>query len=156
MFKILLVIHVLSVIVWFGGSIYERLYIIPSLKKSKGTKLEVEFAKMILATEHMFKLSTIGVLLTGILMTVVAGYGFFDWSWLGVKQMLAVVMLVFFGGYVVPRMTKFKSRIKPALEEGLLLTESIRTNLFKFYHGLDIIHIGVFVNTVLALWKPFF
>jgi uncharacterized membrane protein len=155
MFTLLLVIHVVSVMVWFGGSLYERLYILPKLKKAKGTLLEVEYAKIILATENLFKLSTVGVLITGIIMTIVAGYGFFDWSWLGLKQMIATVMLVFFLAYVVPRMNKYKAEMKPVLEKGERLSQAGRSYLFKFYTGLDIVHVGLVINAVLALWKPF-
>lgn len=156
MFKVLLLIHVISVMVWFGGAFYERFYILPKLKKAKGTELEMEYAKMILATENMFKIATVGVLLTGILMTIAAGYGFFELSWLGVKQMIASVMLLFFIIYIVPRINKYKVAMKPSNKKSELLSPEGRSYLFKFYTGLDVIHVGVLVNVVLALWKPFF
>jgi hypothetical protein len=65
-------------------------------------------------------------------------------------------MLVLFAGYIVPRLNRFKAKLTPSLVKEELLIEESRKYLFKFYTGLDIVHIGALVNVVLALWKPFY
>jgi len=154
LFKLLLVIHVLSVIIWLGGAVYERLFIVRNFNKAKGTQEEIVYAKVILATEKLFTLATLGVLITGISMTLVAGYGWFAWNWLGLKQVIASIMLVFFVAYIAPRMKRFKQGVLPALEKKSLLDNKTRTYLVKFYTGFDIVHVGILVNIILAVVKP--
>ncbi len=139
---------------WFGGALYERFVIVRNLQRTRGTTEELRYAQLILDAEILFKLSTPLVILTGIILTFLADYRFFDWSWLGVKQWITAIYLVFFIGYIIPRMNKFKAGFKPAVENGKPLDITTRAYLKRFYTGLDIMHIGLVVNIILALWKP--
>ena len=156
MFMLLLTIHMASAMVWLGGAIYERLFIVSQFYKVKGTQLEMAYAKIVLATEKLFILATVGILGSGILMTVVAGYGFFEWSWLGLKQWIAVLMLLFFVLYIAPRMKTFRRSFEEAAAQEGVLSEEGRRSFVKFYTALDISHIGLVVNILLAIWKPFY
>lgn len=154
MYTTLLTIHLICVAMWLGGAIYERVFLVGNIRRQRGTGMELGLIRMMLSTELYFMVITICLLATGITMSILSGAGFFHMSWLGFKQMVMVVGLLGFLTYVAPRMRAVKKEVEQSIELGTERRELVRAKVGEMTRGFDIIHLGVVLNLILAVWKP--
>lgn len=154
MYTALVTIHLVAVAMWLGGAVYERVFLVGNMIRQRGNGMEVGLIRMMLSTEHYFLVTTVLVLLTGIAMSILSGADFFHLNWLGFKQAVMIVVLILFLAYVAPRMRALKKEIEHCSELGAEQRERVHDKVREMTRGFDIIHAGVVVNVILAVWKP--
>ncbi len=96
---------------------------------------------------------SIGVLITGTLLVVNSGYGFFDMSsnhWLATKQMILAIILIINFSLLMPTARKINKEIK---ENSKTLSKN---NLKKVFKANIIINILVFINFLFAITYRFY
>ena len=91
--SILLSIHLLAVIVWLGAGFYE-LYLGRLLRRSDGSAAEAVLIRAMHRSGFVVFGATLLAFAAGATMAVVLGWGFFTHIWLGVKQGIALAILV--------------------------------------------------------------
>lgn len=155
MFTVLLIIHLISVCGWLGGAVYERIFIVGGIRRSKGTVHEARLIKLMLSTAPFFLTSVVLILITGISMSIMADYQFFSWDWLGLKQYLMVVILLGFFLLIGPMMGKIGQQVKSRLAEDQQVTDETRGLIRRVAILFDIMHLGVLVNLILGVAKFF-
>jgi uncharacterized membrane protein len=155
MYKFLLIIHVLCAMLWLGGAIYERLYVHGSLKRARGTEKEIELIRIMMSTDAVFLPATLILLATGIIMTVMSGAGFYTMTWLGFKQIVMTGILLIFLFYGGPIRNRFKKGFQEVLNGERGITVEDRERLRSLFIAADFVHLGVILNAVMAIWRPF-
>lgn len=155
MFEILLILHILAVCCWLGGAMYERFFIVGGIKRAKGTELEVPMIKLMLSTAAFFLTSVMIILITGIIMTIMNDYGVLDWSWVGVKQYIFLLIMLTFFLVIGPRMGWISKQVKAAQDKGTGVDDATRVLIRRIVIIFDIMHVGVLINIILAVTKRF-
>jgi hypothetical protein len=95
--SVLLSIHLLAVIVWLGAGFYE-LYLGRILQRSNGSAGEAVLIRAMHRSGFVIFGATLLAFAAGATMAVVLGWGFFAQFWLGMKQALALVVLLIVAG----------------------------------------------------------
>lgn len=96
---------------------------------------------------------SIGILLTGVLLVVNSGYGFFDMSsnhWLASKQIILLIILLITFSMVIPTAGEIREDLKKDAET------LPKGNLRKLFRANLIINILVFVNFLFAITSRFY
>lgn len=96
---------------------------------------------------------SIGIIVTGILLVLNSGYGFFDMSsnhWLATKQILLVAILVITGMMLIPTAKKIRKEIENNVEE------LSKENLKKLFKANLIINLLVLLNLLFAITHRFY
>ncbi len=155
MFNLLLILHITAVCCWLGGAMYERYYIVGGIRKAKDRESETSFLKILLSTAPFFLTAVITVLITGIIMTIIGNYGFFQWSWIGLKQYIMVAILLVFIFYVAPQMGLLGKQLQVQMEQKDGINDEMRSSINRIVLLFDIMHLGVLVNVILGVTKFF-
>jgi hypothetical protein len=87
-------------------------------------------------------------------MSIMSGYGFFHMTWIGFKQMIMVIVLLIGLALLALKMKKFIICIQDVLDGKRAMNDQDRGKLRVLHIWTDILHLGVFVNVILAVWKP--
>ena len=96
---------------------------------------------------------SIGILLTGILLVLNSGYGFFDMSsnhWLASKQIILVLILIITFSMVIPTAGELRRELK---KDDELMPKS---NLKKLFRANIIINVLVLINFLFAITYRFY
>jgi len=155
LFEILLILHILAVCCWLGGAMYERFFIVGGVKRAKGAELEIPMIKLMLSTAAFFLTSVVVIFVTGLTMTIMNGYGVLDWSWVGVKQYIFLLILLTFFLIIAPRMGRIGMQVKAAQDNGTGVDDATRVLIRRIVIIFDIMHVGVLINIILAVTKQF-
>jgi len=155
MFTLLLVLHLVAVCCWLGGALYERCFIVVGYRKEKGSELEAPLLRIMLTSVPFFFTSTITILITGIIMTIMRNYGFLHWSWIGLKQYIMLGILLLLIIYIAPRMARLGKQVKANLARGEGVDDVMRSQTNRLILFLDIMHLSVLFNVILAVTKFF-
>lgn len=155
MFSLLLILHIVGICCWLGGAIYERIFIVGGVRKAKGSELEVPMYRLMLSTVTFFGISVLVILMTGIIMTIMLNYGFFHWSWIGLKQYMMVALLIVFMFIIGPRLISLGKQIDANLKKGYGVNSEIRTQTERLMILVDIAHLGVLFNLILGITRFF-
>ncbi|MCA1029533.1 DUF2269 domain-containing protein [Bacillus timonensis] len=152
LYTFLLFVHLLCVVVWLGGALVETFYFMPRFKKEIDGHSEVRFIRMWASSGSYYGPAIILLLLTGIFLSIMGGWGFFTSLWLSIKQliMLAVLIILFL---VAPKMKKLQREALLYQIRKQPMDDELRERFNKTTRFFDIIHIGVLINVVLAVWK---
>lgn len=95
--SILLSIHLLAVIAWLGGGFYE-LWLGRILLRSQGSTAEAALIRAIYRSDIVVFGATLLVFAVGAAMSILLDWGFFTHFWLGVKQAIALAILLIVAG----------------------------------------------------------
>jgi hypothetical protein len=150
--SVLLSIHILSVIVWLGCGLYE-LFLARELKLARGNPAELHFARMYLKYAAPVPVATILVALTGVLMALFLGWGFFQYFWLGIKQALMLGVLIIFAS-IIPDFLRFKTAVEALPAETELLPSENACQFDALEPWLITMRIMGTAAVVLAVFKP--
>lgn len=91
--EVLLIVHLLAVIVWLGGGFYE-LWLGRKFLRSNGSVAEAALVRAIYQSDLVVFAATVVAFLAGAAMAVFLEWGFFTQLWLGVKQAIALLILL--------------------------------------------------------------
>jgi uncharacterized membrane protein len=157
-YAIFKLLHVLSSVVWLGlipADYLLRKYI----SSNKGRESEKTLISVWLKTVNLSgMIGLTGVLITGIVLSISLGYGFFQFAsggnhWLYTKQFIMVILLILVGGLIIPKAIKISKEIKSGMEKKL--DESFYKNLSRLYSLISIQNILIFINFILAFTRLF-
>lgn len=144
---ILIVLHVACAALWLGGAAYERFVVLaPSLRK-KSQDLNLGDIRVFLRADRLLVPASVTLLLTGILLTILGGYGFFPLNWLGLKQVLMVLIAVAFLGVQGPDMARLSRLVDSEVPPREAVAALLRSLTWRF----DLIHLGVVFCLVLGI-----
>ena len=147
MFPIYITLHIIFAGIWLSFFIVE---LILRSRISKEISPRENAANYLTFTNVFGNTGAIGILLTGILLVVNSGYGFFDMSsnhWLASKQIILVVILIVTFAMVIPTMGKVREDLK---NDSQTLPKS---NLKKLFKANLIINILVLLNFLFAITR---
>ncbi|MFY0543271.1 DUF2269 family protein [Brevibacillus sp. H7] len=147
---ILIIVHILSAIAWLGGAIFERAVVVSAVKQARNTRLEL--SHIILYTRNLGYYGTILLLLavSGIILALVTGLGFFQVMWLGLKQGILLGAILLFFPVVRPLVQRLQ-REAVKLEQGeRVATEDVRSTFARSRWYFAVLHTAVLVNVLLA------
>lgn len=153
-YGIFLLAHLLCVALWLGGAVYERFFIVGNIAKLRGTGQELSLVRLMLSSEPFFMTATLVLLGSGIGMTLLSGAGFFQPTWLGVKQTVMVLGFIGFGAYIAPRMKSIRREIEGKTELTTEQSEQLYRKIMRMTYGFDLVHLAVVFNVILAVWRP--
>ena len=148
----LLTIHVLSVVVWLGCGLYE-LFVARELKAARGTRREVEFARIYLKYAAPVPIATLIVAGTGVWMAIALKFGFFQLLWLGVKQSLMIAILIIFAS-IVPPFLAFKKDVDALPDTATQLSADAARRFAQIEPWLIAMRVMGAVAVVFAIWRP--
>lgn len=155
---ILLIIHIVAAGLWISeeviGRVLKRL-----MDKSKDQPAELTLANAAMTLFSTFgPLASMGILLTGIGMTlsngwVLLGIGGFTPSWLLVKQIVYILLIVLVMGWIQPTSKRIAKAFGEATTGGVV-TDEARAHMSRLWTLGSIHTLLVLVNIILAVWKP--
>jgi uncharacterized membrane protein len=120
---------------------------------NKGISVNENASNYLLFSNVFGITGSIGILVTGILLVLNSGYGFFDMSsnhWLATKQILLVVILIITGMMIIPTAKKIRKELENKVEE------LSKENLKKIFRANMIINILVLLNILFAITHRFY
>jgi len=121
-------------------------------KINKGISVNENVSNYLIFTNVFGIAGSIGILITGILLVLNSGYGFFDMSnnhWLATKQIILVVILVLTAVMVIPTAKKIRTEL--ANTKGIS-----NNNIRKIFKANLIINVLVILNLLLAITHRFY
>ncbi len=151
-------IHIVSYISWLAAFVLS-MFFAWKVGRAYQTDNEKKFMRSErLATSIGAHLGALGILISGGAMaSIPAGpkwgwFNFGDFAWLGVKQVLFLLILVLVG-FSIKRSVAFKKQLRN--EEGDIPGPEARSRWNGAYRLSLVVYLLVLVNTLLGLAKPF-
>jgi hypothetical protein len=95
------------------------------------------------------------LLVGGIGMTVLGRLGWFQLSWLGVKQMVMAAIVITEAVYLGPLGGRLQKELTELEDKTPSVPDDLRKRFRQLVRGHDLLHIAGLVNVVLAVWRPF-
>lgn len=150
MYPTYITLHIIFAGIWLAFFAVE---FILRVKINKGYAVKENVANYLMFTNVFGIAGSIGILITGILLVLNSGYGFFDMTnnhWLAGKQIILVAILGFTGGMVIPTAKKIRKELENNVE---ILSPR---NLNKIFRVNLIINILVLINFLFAITHRFY
>ncbi len=150
MYPTYITLHILFAGIWLSFFVTEFV-----LRKRINKEISVkENVSNYLKFTNIFGISgSIGILLTGILLVLNSGYGFFDMSsnhWLAAKQIILVIILLITFSMVIPTAGEIRRELEKD-DESMPMG-----NLKKLFKANTIINILVLINFLFAITYRFY
>jgi len=151
-------IHIISIIIWLG-IIPADLLLRKIIREKKGTESEKTLLSFWLKLTNLGGMVGLtGVLVTGILMSMTLGYGFFQFAsganhWLYTKQFLIVFVIILTAVFVIPSGKKVRIEIEKSVALNSALTGETYKNISKLEKVLTTINVLIVLNLLLALTR---
>lgn len=153
---ILVVLHIVSAFAWLGGLLYTMF--VGRLLRSSSDKAQILALR--LAQDRIYSMGGAmggnGVLLTGLALLAVDGYGLFGLfggytpTWLFIKQVVMVIALVLVFAVIRPAGAKYSTALAAAARDGdITQVQALAPRLEQL---ANISHALVIVNIILAVW----
>jgi len=143
-------LHIVFSGIWLSFFISE---IILRKRINSGKSVKDNISNYLMFTNVFGITGTMGILITGILLVVNSGYGFFDMSsnhWLASKQIILVIILIMTGALVIPTAKKIR------LEFEANADNKSSVNLKKLFRANLIINSLVILNFLFAITYRFY
>lgn len=151
-------IHIVSYIAWLAAFV-GSMFFAWKVGKAFQTPAEKKFMKFErLATSIGAHLGALGILISGgALASIPSGpqwgwFNFEQYAWLGVKQVLFLIILILVG-FSIKRSRAYKKQVRS--EESDRISQEARSKWNNAYKMSLVVYILVLVNTLLGLAKPF-
>jgi putative copper export protein len=148
----LLTIHLLAVVVWLGGGLYD-LFLVRELKRQRGTPAEVTLARVYVRYGPVIVAAVVVVAVTGALQASLLGWGYFAQLWLGLKQALMGLVLVALAA-VMPTFARLGRVVGSLPESATELSEEARALFSRTEPYILVMRVAGFAALVLAAFRP--
>jgi uncharacterized membrane protein len=145
-----LTFHILFAGIWLAFFAIE--FVLKS-KINKGISVNENTSMYLMFTNVFGITGSIGILLTGILLVLNSGYGFFDMTsnhWLASKQIILVVILILTFTMVIPNAGDIRDQLKG--DSGTPKESSLK----KIFRANLIINVLVIINLLFAVTHQFY
>lgn len=154
----LLTLHIASVAIWLGGAGYEIL-VVRRMRQARGTMIERDLIDIYMAYGPILGVATIVTALSGVLLSLSSDFGFFQHTWLGLKQAAMVGILIALG-LALPPLVRIHKNLR-AEDDGSHGTQDTLETLEGFRNAMDraepvfqSVRLVAIVSLFLAVWKP--
>jgi len=158
------IVHVVSAIVWLGA--FPALFVLKNqIMRYRGTKGERKLISSWLIVNNLTgMIGAIGIVVTGIVLTLHYSYGFFQFAsgtqnhWLYTKQFLTVIVLIITGVWIIPTGVKVRKALHGEinkLEDNEPLTDHTYTMINKLTTLTYVIAVIVLLNFLFAITRTF-
>lgn len=157
---ILKIVHIISAGLWLSLLVY-GIVSRGRIAAAKGTASEKSLILNWISSLNLIGIiGSLGVLLTGLYLTIVMDYGFFKFAsggnhWLYTKQFIMVIILILVGAVMIPTAKKIKSELVPGLKSDQPLTEEAYKLLGKLKTVDLSINVLIILNTLMAFSRYF-
>ncbi len=148
----LLTIHVLAIIVWIGFGFFE-LWLGRIFMKGDGGAAEAPLIRLVYRADLIVFIATLTAFASGTAMALLLDWGFFQNTWLGIKQaiMFAVLAIVLF---ILPPALKLGALIAALPEGPGPATPEIKAQYARLEPWYVAMRIAAVAAVVLAIWRP--
>ncbi len=150
--SILLSVHLLAVIAWLGGGFYE-LWLGRLLLRSRGSAAEAVLIRAIYRSDLVVFGATLLVFVAGATMAVLLDWGFFTHFWLGVKQAIALVILLIVA-WILPKALDMGRQIAALPPGDGPIPPALRASYAWLEPRFAIMRILGVVAVLLAVFRP--
>ncbi len=160
MIGVLKIIHVVSAGLWLSLLIYGFI-LRGRMAQSKGTSEEKGLILTWISSMNILGIvGSMGVLLTGLYLTIAMDYGFFKFAsggnhWLYTKQFVMVIILILIGAVMIPTAKKIKGLLLPDLKSDRPLGEDAYALLGKLKRVDLSMSVLVILNILMAFSRYF-
>lgn len=155
LFSLFLIVHLLGVCLVVGGGIFQRFFIeMPALRVA-GQPAEWGLIRQGVRTGVFFMAGSALLLVGGIGLTVLGRFGWFQLSWLGVKQMIMAAIVVAEAAYLGPLGGRLQKELAEFEDKAPAVPDELRQRFRQLVRGHDLLHVAGLVNIVFAVWRPF-
>ncbi len=155
--NILLILHIISAGVWISGLVVSFITN-RALKSAAGPAVGAINMFSGEVRGMMGQIGAIGILITGLGLIGVDKYGFLGLggvtpTWLVIKQIIFIILLVVGGGIMTPLSIRLRKQMAAARAGGAppADVQEIMARLTMIGYGVNLL---VFINICLAVWKP--
>lgn len=160
MIGVLKIIHVVSAGLWLSLLIYGFI-LRGRMAQAKGTPEEKGLILTWISSMNVLGIvGSMGVLLTGLYLTIAMDYGFFKFAsganhWLYTKQFVMVIILILIGAVMIPTAKKIKGLLLPDLKSDRPLGEDAYALLGKLKR-VDISMSALVILNILMAFSRYF
>ncbi len=160
MIGVLKIIHVVSAGLWLSLLIYGFI-LRGRMAQAKGTPEEKGLILAWISSMNVLGIvGSMGVLLTGLYLTIAMDYGFFKFAsganhWLYTKQFVMVIILILIGAVMIPTAKKIKGLLLPDLKSDRPLGEDAYALLGKLKR-VDISMSALVILNILMAFSRYF
>lgn len=147
MLGLYLFFHLLFVIIWFSYAPVE-LMLRRLLMKTDDTPPFLKVLDSYLRIGNQTGIvGLVGVLITGIILTIEGQYGFFATEWIAVKQGIMLLIMALTFGRIIP----FAARLRRLSNEGAPSIEGLKKSLQHFGGVVSVQHLLILLNILLGI-----
>jgi uncharacterized membrane protein len=150
--NILLTIHLLSVVVWLGAGLND-FFLTREIASAAGQPAELSLIRIHLRYGPVIAVAMFFVFISGVLMSVFLGWGFFTSTWLGTKQFLMLAILIMLIGFV-PLVVRLARAVQALGNNAISATEEIRVLIRRGERYEVAMRLAALIAFVLAVWRP--
>ena len=146
-FSILIALHLLFVVVWFGYAPAEW-YIRKKIQSAHGSQSENILLGLYLKLGNLVgMIGSLGVLVTGVVLSVIGPWGFFQSHWISAKQIVMIFILLDLFTFLIPTASKISKEFRANAN---IVTDGIRKNLTRFAVAVTIQNVLILINFILG------
>lgn len=150
--SLLLSVHLLAVIVWLGGGFYE-LWLGRVFMRSNGSTAEAALIRAIYRSDLVVFGATLLVFIVGVVMAVVLDWGFFAQFWLGMKQAIALIILVIVVG-ILPTALRLGKQIDAMPQGDGPVPPAVKQTYARLEPWFATMRVLGVVAVLLAVFRP--
>lgn len=150
--SLLLSVHLLAVIAWLGGGFYE-LWLGRLFLRANGSNAEAALIRAIYRSDLVVFGATLLAFIVGATMAVVLDWGFFTHFWLGVKQAIALTILVIVAG-ILPTALRLGKQIDAMPEGDGPVPLAVKQTYARLEPWFAIMRILGIVAVLFAVFRP--
>jgi uncharacterized membrane protein SirB2 len=147
--NILLTVHLLSVVV--GAGLYD-FFLTREIASAVGQPAELSLIRIHLRYGPVIAVAMFLVFISGVLMSVFLGWGFFTSTWLG-EQFLMLAILIMLIGFV-PLVVRLARAVQALGNNAISATEEIRVLIRRGERYEVAMRLAALIALVLAVWRP--
>jgi uncharacterized membrane protein len=150
----LVIIHVITVISWFGGVIGMLTFGLSLLYAENGQQLYYTLMNLHLIDETLIKYPALAVLLTGILLSVWTQWGLFKHYWVVIKLVLTLVII----GIGIFYLSDWLNFLLETAQKNHIFSSQLTTFQsvgWKLLGGTIFNLLAMFFMTIITYLKPF-
>ncbi|MBO9610220.1 MAG: hypothetical protein J7639_29950 [Paenibacillaceae bacterium] len=150
--KLLLTLHIIFSAIMLGGSVAFFIFSLVAASTHDMSILEACYRAMHLLSDTSMRASTIGTVITGVLLSVWTHWGLFRYYWIVAKELLTLVTIAtgLYGMYVL------SLRGLTMMHEGvgLVAGAAFETNRLYLMTGIVIQLVSLVAMMALSVYKP--
>jgi len=149
----LIILHLLFASIMFGVSIVFLILSITAANTNDAGVLKACYSSMHVLAKTSVRASTIGTVVTGILLSVLTQWGLFKFYWIIVKEGLTILSIIL-GPFAMYTLTLKAVSLTSKGGLNTLLDPSFTVNKWQLWIGIILQIVSLVVMFVISVFKP--